>query len=72
MVFFACAVDEILYVNGFTLTDLCYIFQDFGCTEAINLDCGGSTVNMINGKHIFAPSIGTQFSRELCNFGIID
>ena len=48
------------------LNDLCYIFQDLGCTEAINLDGGGSTVMLINGKQIFAPSNGAQRSVGSC------
>lgn len=66
IVFFACAGDGILYVNGFTLADLCYIFQDLGCTEAVNLDGGGSTVMLINGKQVFAPANGTQRTVGSC------
>jgi exopolysaccharide biosynthesis protein len=36
--------------DGATLTQLAQIFKDLGCKEAINLDGGGSSCMLINGK----------------------
>jgi hypothetical protein len=41
---------------GLTLDQLAQIFKDLGCVEAINLDGGGSSCMLINGKETNHPS----------------
>ena len=42
--------------EGATLEQLALIFQQLGCVEAMNLDGGGSTSMLINGKETIRPS----------------
>ena len=41
---------------GLTLTQLAQILKDLGCAEALNLDGGGSSCMLINGKETNTPS----------------
>ncbi|MBS1737127.1 MAG: phosphodiester glycosidase family protein [Bacteroidetes bacterium] len=41
---------------GLTLPQMADILQKLGCTEALNLDGGGSTCMIINGKQVNYPS----------------
>ena len=41
---------------GTTLTETAKIFIDLGAVEAINLDGGGSSCLLINGKETIKPS----------------
>jgi len=41
---------------GLTLTQLAKIFKDLNCVEALNLDGGGSSCMLINGKETNIPS----------------
>ena len=41
---------------GLTLIQLAKILKDIGCVEALNLDGGGSTCMLINGKETNTPS----------------
>lgn len=45
---------------GFTLEETAKILLDLGCVEALNLDGGGSTCMLINGKETVKPSDGEQ------------
>jgi hypothetical protein len=42
--------------EGATLTQLAQIFKDLGCVEALNLDGGGSSCLLVNGKETIKPS----------------
>ncbi|WP_353550301.1 phosphodiester glycosidase family protein [Sediminibacterium sp. KACHI17] len=42
--------------EGATLTQLAQMLKDIGCTEALNLDGGGSSCILINGKQTIQPS----------------
>ena len=42
--------------GGATLTQGAQIFKDLGCREALNLDGGGSSCLLINGKETIKPS----------------
>jgi exopolysaccharide biosynthesis protein len=42
--------------EGATLPDLANILKDIGCIEALNLDGGGSSAMLINGKPTITPS----------------
>lgn len=42
--------------EGATLTQLAQILKDLGCWEALNLDGGGSSCMLINGKETIRPS----------------
>jgi Phosphodiester glycosidase len=42
--------------DGVTLKQAAKLLQDIGCVEALNLDGGGSTCMLINGKAVFKPS----------------
>jgi hypothetical protein len=45
---------------GATLTQLAEIFKELGCVEALNLDGGGSSCLLVNGKETIKPSDKTQ------------
>lgn len=45
---------------GLTMKDMADIFLDLGCTDAINLDGGGSSCMLINGQETIIPSDGSQ------------
>jgi exopolysaccharide biosynthesis protein len=47
-------------VVGFTTEELANILLEYGCTEAINLDGGGSSMMLVCGKELFKPSDGNQ------------
>lgn len=47
-------------VAGLTLTDETNILLTLGCTEALNLDGGGSSCLLVNGKETIKPSDGSQ------------
>jgi|AGTN01.1.fsa_nt_gi Exopolysaccharide biosynthesis protein related to N-acetylglucosamine-1-phosphodiester alpha-N-acetylglucosaminidase len=47
---------------GFTLEETAKILLDLGCVEALNLDGGGSSCMLVNGKETIKPSDGTQRS----------
>ena len=42
--------------EGASLPDLAKILLEFGCVEALNLDGGGSSCLLINGKETIQPS----------------
>jgi hypothetical protein len=42
--------------EGMSLTQLAQIFKELGCVEALNLDGGGSSCLLINGKETIKPS----------------
>lgn len=42
--------------EGSTLTELAQLFKELGCEEALNLDGGGSSSLLINGKETIQPS----------------
>jgi Phosphodiester glycosidase len=42
--------------EGATLTQEAQLFKDLGCLEALNLDGGGSSCMLINGKETIRPS----------------
>jgi exopolysaccharide biosynthesis protein len=42
--------------SGATLVQLAEILKDLGCVEALNLDGGGSSCLLINGKETIKPS----------------
>ncbi len=46
--------------EGASLTHLAQLLKDVGCVEALNLDGGGSTCLLINGKESIAPSDKVQ------------
>jgi len=46
--------------GGATLTQEAQLLKDLGCIEAINLDGGGSSCMLVNGKETIKPSDKTQ------------
>lgn len=46
--------------EGADLVQLANMLKDIGCTEALNLDGGGSSCLLINGKETIRPSDGKQ------------
>jgi len=42
---------------GMTLSELAQLMKEFGCTNAMNLDGGGSTVMYINGAVVNKPAV---------------
>ncbi len=53
---------------GMTYVELARFFKDLGCTEAINLDGGGSTTFWLNGKIMNSPSDKHERSVANCLF----
>ena len=45
---------------GFTLAEVAQIMADLGCVELLNLDGGGSSCMLVNGKETIKPSDGQQ------------
>lgn len=45
---------------GLTTQDVAELMHGIGCTEALNLDGGGSSMMLINGKEVIKPSDGKQ------------
>ncbi len=61
LVFFVCEGREVTEgVKGFTTGEVAEIMKSLGCTEALNLDGGGSSCMLINGKETIKPSGGEQ------------
>lgn len=61
LIFFVCeGRNKTEGVAGFTTGDVAEILYDLGCVEAINLDGGGSTCMLINGKGTIKVSDGSQ------------
>ena len=42
--------------EGATLTETAQLLIELGCVEGLNLDGGGSTCLLVNGKHTITPS----------------
>ena len=53
-------------VPGYSTEDVAGILLSFGCTEAINLDGGGSSCLLVNGQQTIQPSDGKQRSVGSC------
>lgn len=49
-------------VAGFTTGEVAQILQDIGCTDALNLDGGGSSCMLVNGEETIKVSDGSQRS----------
>jgi exopolysaccharide biosynthesis protein len=47
-------------VNGLTTADVANILLDLDCVEAVNLDGGGSSCMLVNGKETIKVSDGRQ------------
>ena len=47
-------------VPGFTTEEVALILKDYGCTDAINLDGGGSTMMLVCGRELIKPSDGSE------------
>jgi exopolysaccharide biosynthesis protein len=53
---------------GMTYVELAHFFKNLGCTEAINLDGGGSTTFWLDGKIMNSPSDKHERSVANCLF----
>ncbi len=53
------------YSAGMTLPEFAQFFVDLGCTEAMNLDGGGSTTMVVRGRIVNSPSDGSE--RKVAN-----
>lgn len=61
LVFFVCEGRNMTKgVAGLTTADVANVLLDLGCVEAINLDGGGSSCMLVNGKETIKVSDGTQ------------
>lgn len=61
LIFFVCeGRNTIESIPGLTLEEIANLLLDIGCSEAINLDGGGSSCLLINGKETIIPSDGQQ------------
>ncbi len=60
LIFFVCEGRSTF--PGFTTGEVAQIMSDLGCTEALNLDGGGSSCMLINGQETIKPSDGSQRS----------
>ena len=63
MIVFVCEGRQMTEgVAGLTTADVANVLLDLGCVEAINLDGGGSSCMLVNGKETIKVSDGTQRS----------
>lgn len=62
LVYFVCQGDGLGGTPGMTLEDVANVMLAIGCTETLNLDGGGSSCMLINGKETIKPSDGKQRS----------
>ena len=63
MILFVCEGRQMTEgVSGLTTADVANVLLDLGCVEAINLDGGGSSCMLINGKTTIKVSDGSQRS----------
>jgi len=53
-------------VKGYSTGEVAEILQQFGCTEALNLDGGGSSCLLVNGFETIKPSDGNQRAVGSC------
>ena len=53
-------------VPGYTTGEVAQILKNYGCTDALNLDGGGSSLMLVNGKELIKPSDGKQRSVASC------
>lgn len=53
-------------VPGFTTQQVAQIMKDYGCTDAVNLDGGGSTMMLVLGEEMIKPSDGKQRAVASC------
>jgi exopolysaccharide biosynthesis protein len=61
LIFFVCeGRNKTESIPGLTLQEVANILLEIGCSEAINLDGGGSSCLLINGKETIKPSDGNQ------------
>jgi hypothetical protein len=61
LVFFVCeGREQTAGVQGMTTAQVANLLCAMGCTEALNLDGGGSSCMLINGKETIKPSDGSQ------------
>ena len=61
MVFFVCEGRQMTPgIQGLTHADLAQIMLDLGCSDALNLDGGGSTCMLVCGNETIKPSDGSQ------------
>lgn len=61
LIFFVCEGREMTEgVSGLTTGDVADVLLELGCTEAINLDGGGSSCMLVNGKETIKVSDGRQ------------
>ena len=61
MVLFVCEGRQMTEgVAGLTTADVANVLLDLGCIEAINLDGGGSSCMLVNGKETIKVSDGSQ------------
>ncbi len=61
MIVFVCEGREMTEgVKGLTTADVANVLLDLGCVEAINLDGGGSSCMLVNGKQTIMVSDGSQ------------
>jgi exopolysaccharide biosynthesis protein len=57
LIFFVCQGREVTAgVAGLTTADEAEVMKALGCTEALNLDGGGSSCMLVNGKETITPS----------------
>jgi exopolysaccharide biosynthesis protein len=67
LVLFVCEGREMTEgVKGYSTENVAKILLEFGCTDAVNLDGGGSTCLLINGIETVQPTDGVQRSVGSC------
>lgn len=67
LVLFVCEGREMTEgVVGYSTEDVAKILLEFGCTDAMNLDGGGSSCLLVNGFETIKPSDGKQRSVGSC------
>ena len=61
VIFFVCEGRSVTEgVKGMNMAMMANILKSLGCVDAMNLDGGGSTCMLVNGKPVIKPSAGAQ------------
>jgi len=60
VLFYACDGRSKSHSEGLTLSELAGVMLELGCVDAMNLDGGGSTTVVVEGKTVNKPSDGKQ------------
>lgn len=72
LIFFVCeGREQTPGVPGMTLEQLARLMKSFGCVEALNLDGGGSSCMLVNGKETIKPCDKNNVQRSVATVVVV-